>query len=70
MTQTHINLNISDYEWNHGHAPRGQGNWAFQVEGEQNWREYKGTFAKVRKQLDKDLKAEGLPQGVKVLTVS
>lgn len=67
---THINLNTSDFTWNHGHPPKGQGNWAFQVEGEEGWRRYIGTFAKVRKQLDKDLKTEGLPQGVKVLTVS
>ena len=65
-----INLNTTDYAWNHGHAPRGQGRWAFQVKGEDELRWYKGAFSRVRKQLERDLKREGLPKDTEVLTIS
>lgn len=42
-----IEFNTTEFQFSHGHAPRGYGNWAFQIAGETFW--HTGKYAEAKK---------------------
>lgn len=53
-----VRVGYENYIFVHGKAPRGTGNWAFELNGE--FRSYEGTFASARAQAVRDALALGL----------
>lgn len=42
-----IEFKTRDYEWTHGHAPRGRGYWGFELDGHEFWAY--GTLTEAKK---------------------
>lgn len=54
----HIEVNTSRYQTYTGKAPKGLGNWAFKVSGEEELRFYWGKYSDAKKALIADLRKE------------
>lgn len=53
-----IDVKTESYQWAHGHLPRGNGYWAFEIGGEIFWA--KGLYSKAKAEAVKAAKVAGV----------
>lgn len=58
-----VNVRTEEYRFNHGAEPRGQGSWAFQLEGHEEPTWFRGTFSQAKAQAVKQARAEARQAG-------
>lgn len=58
-----VNVRTEEYRFNHGAEPRGQGSWAFQLEGHEEPTWFQGTFSQAKAQAVKQARAEARQAG-------
>jgi len=58
--KTHFYFNTTEYQFAHGKMPRGEGNWAFIVDGEKDPIFLYGTLSSCKKQVKEILVGRGI----------